>query len=686
MHRSIARFILLVLSTTTVSTYAQQGADELEDVFGGPETISIATGREQVIHAAPAVASVITAEQIRDSGARDFVDVLNMVPGFHVGVSFIYEPIFAVRGFTSGLNQNVLIMLDGVPQTELFFGERRISLGKIALDIIERIEVIRGPGSALYGADAFSAVVNIITRRAAPQDAQVTLSRGSDDTSDVRAIGGARIAGANVVAALEYYRTDGHEPLIEQDQQTLLDAAFGTNASLAPGEANTHREELGAQVNITGENNSLSLRLSSWRDRGLGIGIGSALDPFGTIDSDVAEATYKHTRDLTRHVNVSATANYMFTQFEFNDVHFFPPGAFFVFPEGVILNEEHEQEFFRLRGDIGYSGFSGHYLSFGVGGEWGDFEQDSESRNYTTVDGVIVPIGPVQDTLDTDPIIPPDGEESRNLGYVYIQDEWTFHPAWTLTWGVRYDDYSDFGDTINPRAVLVWNTRPDLTLKLLYGRGFRSPSFVETQSQHLPAIQSNSNLDPEKLNTVEFAVDYRPRRNITTRVNIFYHNTEDQIRQQNTGGPEFRPENVGDQEGHGLELELWWEILRNMEFYGYYAYQQNDDETTNEDAGYSPHHRLFGMLKTDYRDWFFNLRATYVGERDRVAEDPRSDPETYTLWDGLVRYDLAKNLAFSADVRNIFDEDVEEASFGTSVPVDMPLADRTYYFSLIGKF
>lgn len=142
---------------------------EFEQTFGDAETVSIATGRPQSVQTAPAVASVITAEDIRNTGARDLVDILKLVPGIYIGqTANAFGPAVAVRGFTSAFNQTTLFMLDGIPQSELVFGDRFTALGKIPLDSIERVEVIRGPGSALYGADAYSAVVNIITRREVP--------------------------------------------------------------------------------------------------------------------------------------------------------------------------------------------------------------------------------------------------------------------------------------------------------------------------------------------------------------------------------------------------------------------------------------------------------------------------------------------------------------------------------------
>lgn len=90
-----------------------------------------------------------------------------------------------------------------------------------------------------------------------------------------------------------------------------------------------------------------------------------------------------------------------------------------------------------------------------------------------------------------------------------------------LTWGARVDHYSDFGTTVNPRAVLVWSARHDLTAKLLYGRGFRAPTILERVGLELPIVQANPDLEPEVINTVELALDYRPRLDLHTRFNVY---------------------------------------------------------------------------------------------------------------------------------------------------------------------
>ncbi|MGH8806330.1 MAG: TonB-dependent receptor plug domain-containing protein, partial [Noviherbaspirillum sp.] len=142
--------------------------DELALVYGDKSTISIATGSQQSLRRAPAVATIITAEDIATMGARDLDDVLESVPGIHVSRNSIaYASLFVIRGIFSANNSQVLLLQNGVPMTTMFTGGKGGVWGGYPVDHIARIEIIRGPGSALYGADAYAGVINIITKTAA---------------------------------------------------------------------------------------------------------------------------------------------------------------------------------------------------------------------------------------------------------------------------------------------------------------------------------------------------------------------------------------------------------------------------------------------------------------------------------------------------------------------------------------
>lgn len=143
---------------------------------------------------------------------------------------------------------------------------------------------------------------------------------------------------------------------------------------------------------------------------------------------------------------------------------------------------------------------------------------------------------------------------------------------------------------------------------------------------------------------------------------------------------------MGRQKGRGLELEAWWDIDRNTQLYGAYSYQDNTDETTGKDAGYTPHHQILALLQHRHQPWLFSLQARYTGNRDRIAEDDRPEPDTYTFLEAFVRYEITRHLEASLDVRNLLGAEVEDAGFGTAFPGDIPLPGRTFYFSLTGRF
>ncbi len=680
-----------------VASFSVAMAEDGDDHFGPRATksedvadniVSVASGHDQPMRSAPAVTTVITARQIEDMGARDLYDVLRTVPGFFLGRNTVQvEPILSVRGFKSTFNQNILVLLDGIPQTERVTGDRLAVLGNVPLDIIERVEIMRGPGSALYGADAYSAVIDVITRRIPPDKTRVTVGGGSRQTRDARLLGGGRAGDFDVVGAVEYRETDGDRPLIAADLQTNLDALFGTRASLAPGEANTRLRLFGAQLNATGESVALMLRTSLGRDIGMNVGLANALDPFGRAGIATVEGNFTWKRG-GRDWGAKLVLDGLFYRSNLENAHLFPPGAFGFFPEGVVASSDVRQRNARLQSVVEYTGLPSHRVSVGAGAESGETRQHSESRNYTLIDGAIVPIGAVQRIEDPGLMLFGARSFSHDLQYAYVQDEWALDRNWTLTWGVRYDRYSDYGDQINPRVALVWDTSPYLTTKLIYGRGFRGPTLVDTRSRQSPALKGDPNLKPETIESVELAFDYRVRPDLLARMNLFYQETDDQIFIVSDRGPPAVPANVGRQIGRGVELEARYDIDRHTQLYAAYSYQDSADETTDADVGYHPHHLLYARFQRRHKPWLFSIQARHVGGRDRRAGDSRPVAGTYTFFDGLVRYEVAPDFEVGFDARNLFDSKAEDAGPGTDAafPADIPLPGRTYYFTVTGRF
>ena len=142
-------------------------SDDLDDfrhIYGDEQTVGIATGYARPLAESPSVVTVITADDIKKMGAVSIEEVLETVPGFHVSSANGFVPAYVIRGIFSPLSSHVLVMQDGIPVNDPSNSGKLFSYTHLTKNI-SKIEIIRGPGSALYGADAFAGVINIITKR-----------------------------------------------------------------------------------------------------------------------------------------------------------------------------------------------------------------------------------------------------------------------------------------------------------------------------------------------------------------------------------------------------------------------------------------------------------------------------------------------------------------------------------------
>ena len=672
--------------------------------------ISIATGFAQPLHQAPAIATVITAADIEAMGITELDEALETVPGLHVARNGFqgYGPIYTIRGIYSDFNPEVLLLINGIPVTASLTGGRGPLWGGLPVNNIARIEVIRGPGSALYGADAFAGVINVVTKTSGDiAGTEAGARAGRFDTQEYWALHGGKWGDFDVALALEYFTTDGQREQIDADFQTALDGLFGgppfnfkdPPASLAPGPVNLRLERLDARADISLGVWALRLGYQGRRNVETGVGGAQALDPDAQLEYDRfnADLTY-HDPQFTDHWDVTVQASFLDTGWETETkLTLFPPGSrsgnppFPVLPEGFIgktgTTEHHVR--FNLSGI--YSGYDSHVIHIGAGVHHADLREVTDIRNIDLTTGLPLQRGQRIDYSDTPFAFQP--EDNRTNLHAFLQDTWAFTEILELTTGLRYDHYSDFGSTVNPRLALVSQVLPQLTTKLLYGRAFRAPSFLELYSVNNPNTLGNRDLDPEIIDTVELAFDYQATDDVHLALNLFHYWIDDKVQfvpDPTTPSPtDLRAQNVGEQTGLGFELETRWKVFRNIDILANYAYQNSTDEETGKDAGNAPHHQLF--LRADWYflpSWQLNARVNFVADRDRVAGDPRPEIDDYTTVDLTLRHKgLADHWDFAAGIRNLFDEDAREPSGGPgpatggliAIPNDLPLAGRSYF-------
>jgi len=652
--------------------------------LGQIRVVSIASGTETPLDKAAAITSVISADDISAMGATDLDQILETVPGLHVNHSDqTFSSKYIFRGITSSFNPQALLLVNGIPVTTMMYGNRGNVWGGMPIKAIERIEVIRGPGSALYGADAYAGVINIITKSAQDvQDTVVGARTGSFNTRGGWVEAGKQLDGVGVSFVLEYQETDGWRETIRHDDQTNFDIAFGTSASLAPGPVNTSVDQLDARVDVSADNWQLRAGFQDRGNVGTGPGIAQALDPEGRYSSQRFNTDYSYRwQEVVDGLDVEARISYFnITQKPENNIVLYPPGAFSgTFPDGFIGSPGYKENQVRFDLSSIYSDLDDHRVLTGVGAFWADLYEVTESKNFNPD---FSPKGSVEDVSDdSSQVWMP--EEARTNYYAFVQDEWQFAQNWQLVSGIRYDHYSDFGSTINPRAALIWATTDTITTKLLYGRAFRAPSLNELYAANNPIAGGNTDLDAETIDTFEIALSHQVTSQLLYGINVFYYEIDDLITAEPLSGPistEYR--NTGKRKGHGAEFETTYQALDDLKIIANYAYQYATDDKTNEVVGEAPNHQVYGRAEwRAFSGWYLNTQINWVGEQKRVAADTREPVSDYTTVDLTLRTDgLWLGLDMSLSVRNVFDDDVWDPSpYADPVPLvpgDFPMVGR----------
>jgi iron complex outermembrane receptor protein len=280
-------------------------------------------------------------------------------------------------------------------------------------------------------------------------------------------------------------------------------------------------------------------------------------------------------------------------------------------------------------------------------------------------------------------------DQHRSLLYAGLQDEWTFAKGWELTAGVRYDSYSDFGSEVSPRLALVWQTTDALTTKLLYGHAFRPPSSGEQHLQNNPVTLGNEGLDPETIDSLELAFDYRPVKSLRLGLNLFVYEIEGLIDYVSDPAPATTKtaQNAKDQEGHGFELEADWKVTDTLRLRGNVAWQHSEDKDTGEIVPDAPGLQFYANAHWKFApDWSLDGQYFWVGDRHRADGDTRSDIADYDIVNlTLRRKNIMKHWDFALAARNLFDEDAREPG-PTSVPDDYPLERLSFWAEMRYNF
>jgi len=684
--------------------------------------VSLATGTAKPLNLAPSVASVITRSDIERMGATTLEEALAGVPGLHVGAVFPYlTGHYSFRGIHTRLNPQVLILIDGKPISFGYQGSKNQRFS-MPMAMVERVEVVRGPGSALYGADAFAGVINIITmKRAEVGSLESGVSYGSFNTSDAWLRHGSTLAGWDTTFSLEYRHSDGDdERIISRDQQTIFDNIPKFKnlgyppASLAPGPAQTQYTFYDSSVSLSKGGFSGKLSGQLMKDFGLGVGLSSALDSTGASDGKrfMTDLGYRY-QELTNW-DLNWDFRYKYEKFD-TLARMFPPGAllaigtdgnvtapttpgakFVLFSDGLFGEPIVTDNMLHSELSGVYEGFSDHRIRLATGVTWNEAKTDNY-KNFGpgVIDVKALKPAPYVNVIDgtlthldgSSPYIFMN-DQHRTVYNLSLQDEWQFLEKWELTGGGRYDYYSDFGETINPRAALVWQTRSDLTSKLMYGRAFRAPSMADLYLKNNPSNLGNPNLKPETINTLELAFDYRPWSSLHTTCNLFRYEAKDLIDNvQTPGASTLSAQNARNQDGRGFEVAAELQITAELRLVGNLAYQHSQDHTTDAIVADAPELQYYLNPQWAFLPgWALDAQYYRVTNRHRAVGDNRPAIDNYNLVHlCLQRRNIANHWDVKLKIRNLFNEDAREPAPAAS-PYDYPLEGRGVWGELAYRY
>lgn len=605
-----------------------------------PEFVTVVTGTrvERRLSESPVATEVVDRRELRQSGATDVARVLESHPGVQVDRTFRGAGV-RLQGFDP---EQVLVLVDGERVAGSLGGT--FDLSRLRLEDVERIEIVKGPSSSLYGSDAMGGVVNLVPRRCTAPELEVRALGTTLTQADLGASGA--MAGETLCA-----RVSGnlrYAPALSLDRDamaTTLDGLVGGNASgrleWEPREGRRVLLSVAAGRNDTsGVDESLT---------------GAVFDRTTRIESVDTIVRPELTTAAGAHWRASLRQSYYrhqllqdqrgsneLDQFQLTSAHV------------LQLTTQHQRKI----GDA-------HSFVAGLEGQW---ERLSSARLT-------------------------GGIGSRGRVALFAQDEWrvTEERPLAIVAGLRGDLDSQFGPRVSPRLALRWDVRKDLTLRAGAGFGFRAASFQELLMQfENPTVgyrvDGNTALRPERSIGGQGGVEWRPRAWLAGTLDLFHNVVSDliavdELPQASVGPQRFGYVNVAQATLRGGELGLRIRAARGLRLDASWAVWDAHDDVLARPLPGRPRHR--GSLRVGYehreRGFEAGLRGTAVSsrtffqDRDGDGVDEARLAAPYVTLDLRLSKTITKALSVVVGADNLLD---------AGDPVDLPIAPRNVYAGL----
>lgn len=609
-----AVMVSLLAGTTVVWGGTVFAAEDLQE-FALEDMVVTATRTESKMVDVPVNATVISAEKIADRHYLDVADALKDVPGATVmdtGVG-AYEKKVVLNG-----DERVLVLVDG-KRVNIDMGtmsRASYDLNQMPdVSLIERIEVVKGHGGALYGSDAVGGVINIITKKMDHSYGKVSMGFGSHQARDAKAMYTIKEGKTGVMVAASKYKQGYHE---YKDAKTEANKRWPA--------ASTY------------ENEKVSVKLSQELSETSNLELGYDFSKFEGVRSYSTKAK-------------SAS----FSNKKTND---------FYAKYNWTVNDK-DQGFIQL--------YRNKYDYYNAGDMYETDTGFEAQQNITLSDNNRLVVGASYCKAKALNATSYTAEKSINNKAVFVSDQWEFAPSWTLDAGVRYDKHSTAGSKTTWSAGLNKKFDENSHAYFNWGQVFKAPTlddlyyysyYYDDRNKYTYESYGNPNLKPEKGDT--WTIGYGTKIADKTSVNISYFQSklEDAIDWDTTNSDNASVSivrNVDKQKKNGMELSVAHELNDNWDLEASYTYirVKNNEHGSGyvRDANYIPNMYRFGVR---YHDDLWNADLFLRGGSG--ADKSAYVDSKYMTLDMSVAYKATKDLSFYAKGYNLFNKAYAESA------------------------
>ncbi len=534
--------------------------------------VSVASKKTESIYEAPGVVSVITSQDIADLPAETLYDVLKTIPGVTVTESFFGYTAISFRGIKeTHYNNRTLLLLNGTPIRDVIVGTHWLEA--IPASVIEKIEIIRGPGSVLYGTGAFAGVISVITKKQAPL-AESSHTVGSKHTLHGEAAVAQQAEGLKFLLGGSYHESKGY--YAEVLDENGVTAQLGDYASDPDAYENDFYNLFG---NFSFSGVDLDIyHFSEEKDK---FGLVPVHQTTGEVVMTASGAALRYETDIET-VHLSSRLHYGESKYHAY-IDFFPPVA----GVGTPIDCTNSGQKYGLDLDGRMEVMDNHAVEAGLYYE-GQKAYPYQWTNMVT--GAVSPYSTYLREYFTDDLS------------VYAQVDVAALSNLRVVGGLRYNHNRDYGDTNVPRGSIIYTALENLFVKLLYGQAYRNPTFFEKYVNTQNVLYGDPDLSPERIETLELSTDWVAADDHAVRLTLFSLSTNDMIGRvvnwsagqvppvtllEDRGAPTTPTRNTpgyGNTKGqqiNGVEIELKGQLLDEMLGYTLNAAYKEGKEKTD---------------------------------------------------------------------------------------------------------